>query len=100
MKVTLHIKDNVLCHEKYMDMFVHAVKRIIGYKKNDTLMYSYIQDNDTGLLQKAYIVFNINDHDKNNILSNLQAELGDYIYSINAKRGDLVLTEDTGTDFD
>lgn len=100
MKVTLHIKDNVLRQEKDMDMIVHDVKRVIGYKKNESFRYSYIENSKTGRLQKAYIVFNVNDNDKNNVLSRLQTELGDYIFSINARRGDLVLTEDAETDFD
>ena len=100
MKVTLHIKDNILHGRDDMELIVHDVKRIAGIKRNDALRYSYIQDPNTNCISKANIVFNIRDDSKNNILSELQNELGNYIFSINARRGDLVLTEDTGTDFD
>lgn len=97
MKVTLRIKDDVLRGRDDIEMVVHDIKRIANIKKKDPLQYSYIQDPNTDRLSKVRITFNIRNDD---ILSELKKELDDYIFSIHARRGNLELMEDVGTDFD
>lgn len=100
MKVTLHIKDNRFRSREEMEMFVHDVRRIASIGRKDPLRYSYIQDDDTHRLSKAFVVFNVKPDEKDFIISNINYELGDSIYSIDIRRGDIVNQEDTGTDFD
>jgi hypothetical protein len=100
LKVTLHIKDNRFRNREEMEMFVHDVRRIASIGRKDPLRYSYIQDDDTHRLSKAFVVFNVKPDEKDFIISNINYELGDSIYSIDIRRGDIVNQEDTGTDFD
>jgi hypothetical protein len=56
------------------------------------MTYSYIADEKSNKLVDVTVTFNIKDDD-DKTLSQLQAELNKYIYSINMRRGDLVNEE-------
>ena len=92
LKVTLRIKNKILRSRDDLEMLIHDIKRIAKLKKHAAMTYSYIEDEKSNRLVDVTVTFNVKDDD-DKVISQIQAELNKYIYSINMRRGDLVNEE-------